>query len=103
MMWFFCFKQKTAYEMRSSDWSSDVGSSDLGIGAAARIRIGDRDRAEARTRRLERQSLVGIDQRIVFGRVTVRPAIDRDAGDVACRIEAAARQRAAEQIGRAHV
>src|SRR3546814_7806103 len=47
---------------------------DVGIGAAARIRIGDRDRAEARTRRLERQSLVGIDQRIVFGRVTVRPA-----------------------------
>src|SRR3546814_9908031 len=29
-MWFFCFKQKTAYEMRISDWSSDVCSSDLG-------------------------------------------------------------------------
>src|SRR3546814_16044097 len=26
---FFCFKQKTAYEMRISDWSSDVCSSDL--------------------------------------------------------------------------
>src|SRR3546814_2096787 len=26
---FFLFKQKTAYEMRSSDWSSDVCSSDL--------------------------------------------------------------------------
>src|SRR3546814_4338342 len=26
---FFCFKQKTAYEMRMSDWSSDVCSSDL--------------------------------------------------------------------------
>src|SRR3546814_18882451 len=26
----FCFKQKTAYEMRISDWSSDVCSSDLG-------------------------------------------------------------------------
>src|SRR3546814_20952079 len=65
-------------------------------GAAARIRIGGREGAEARTRRLERQSLVGIYQRIVFGRVTVRPAIDRDAGDVACRIEAAASQRAAE-------
>src|SRR3546814_4422820 len=25
----FFFKQKTAYEMRISDWSSDVGSSDL--------------------------------------------------------------------------
>src|SRR3546814_2707094 len=32
MCWLFCFfffKQKTAYEMRISDWSSDVCSSDL--------------------------------------------------------------------------
>src|SRR3546814_17054916 len=28
--YFFFFKQKTAYEMRISDWSSDVCSSDLG-------------------------------------------------------------------------
>src|SRR3546814_8091771 len=28
--WCFFFKQKTAYEMRISDWSSDVCSSDLG-------------------------------------------------------------------------
>src|SRR3546814_5832470 len=28
----FFFKQKTAYEMRISDWSSDVCSSDLGEG-----------------------------------------------------------------------
>src|SRR3546814_10251011 len=28
-MFVFCFKQKTAYEMRISDWSSDVCSSDL--------------------------------------------------------------------------
>src|SRR3546814_6930903 len=26
---FFCFKQKTAYELRISDWSSDVCASDL--------------------------------------------------------------------------
>src|SRR3546814_15694478 len=31
---FFFFKQKTAYEMRISDWSSDVCSSDLGGGGA---------------------------------------------------------------------
>src|SRR3546814_10317190 len=30
-MFFFFFKQKTAYEMRISDWSSDVCSSDLTI------------------------------------------------------------------------
>src|SRR3546814_9672695 len=34
---FFFFKQKTAYEMRISDWSSDVCSSDLQI-----IGLGDR-------------------------------------------------------------
>src|SRR3546814_10138893 len=31
---FFFFKQKTAYELRISDWSSDVCSSDLGRVAA---------------------------------------------------------------------
>src|SRR3546814_1582242 len=30
-VFFFFFKQKTAYEMRISDWSSDVCSSDLTI------------------------------------------------------------------------
>src|SRR3546814_5372117 len=29
LLLFFFFKQKTAYEMRISDWSSDVCSSDL--------------------------------------------------------------------------
>src|SRR3546814_4501318 len=41
MLFFFFFKQKTAYEMRISDWSSDVCSSDLldvlrGIGRTLR-------------------------------------------------------------------
>src|SRR3546814_6488360 len=31
----FFFKQKTAYEMRISDWSSDVCSSDLPVGCVA--------------------------------------------------------------------
>src|SRR3546814_4215578 len=31
LLYFFFFKQKTAYEMRISDWSSDVCSSDLRI------------------------------------------------------------------------
>src|SRR3546814_3320942 len=38
IVFFFFFKQKTAYEMRISDWISDVCSSDLivgGIGMAA--------------------------------------------------------------------
>src|SRR3546814_1117645 len=35
-MLFFFFKQKTAYEMRISDWSSDVCSSDLESGRSRR-------------------------------------------------------------------
>src|SRR3546814_6565765 len=31
VLFFFFFKQKTAYEMRISDWSSDVCSSDLHV------------------------------------------------------------------------
>src|SRR3546814_4903929 len=37
---FFFFKQKTAYEMRISDWSSDVCSSDLLIAEQARHLVG---------------------------------------------------------------
>src|SRR3546814_5177205 len=44
-MLFFFFKQKTAYEMRISDWSSDVCSSDLvqlhRVGVAVGMRLGD--------------------------------------------------------------
>src|SRR3546814_2553736 len=51
----FFFKQKTAYEMRISDWSSDVCSSDLLLAEAAlrlhqidRLLHGGVDRQEAR-------------------------------------------------------
>src|SRR3546814_5442655 len=37
---FFFFKQKTAYEMRISDWSSDVCSSDLDGQRADRATVG---------------------------------------------------------------
>src|SRR3546814_9000456 len=39
---FFFFKQKTAYEMRISDWSSDVCSSDLSEAAslAGHLKLG---------------------------------------------------------------
>src|SRR3546814_6351257 len=42
MFWFFLFKQKTAYEMRISDWSSDVCSSDL---AAEKKRVAPKGNA----------------------------------------------------------
>src|SRR3546814_6367720 len=37
---FFFFKQKTAYDMRISDWSSDVCSSDLGSGRVVDVETG---------------------------------------------------------------
>src|SRR3546814_8580153 len=47
LMLFFFFKQKTAYEMRISDWSSDVCSSDLAdatlLAAAGLHRLGQDD------------------------------------------------------------
>src|SRR3546814_2678597 len=45
LYFFFFFKQKTAYEMRISDWSSDVCSSDLGRRVA--LPLADRPTAEA--------------------------------------------------------
>src|SRR3546814_2456537 len=36
-LFFFFFKQKTAYEMRISDWSSDVCSSDLCCGVCTQL------------------------------------------------------------------
>src|SRR3546814_8879520 len=38
IVFFFFFKQKTAYEMRISDWSSDVCSSDLRTGEMWAVR-----------------------------------------------------------------
>src|SRR3546814_8117194 len=55
MFYFFFCKQMTAYEMRISDWSSDVCSSDLGVtgldrgfGRLARILAPDRNRTAGR-------------------------------------------------------
>src|SRR3546814_19767597 len=53
MFYIFFFKQKTAYEMRISDWSSDVCSSDL---ALARAKLCDDGSYEAHViRKLDRQ------------------------------------------------
>src|SRR3546814_7978468 len=45
MLLFFFFKQKTAYEMRISDWSSDVCSSDLQTPASVDVVDGSQIRA----------------------------------------------------------
>src|SRR3546814_1119231 len=67
------FKQKTSYEMRISDWSSDVCSSDLahflrraGIAAVAH-QLGQRAFKVAAAARAERFELGQIDRQIVRG------------------------------------
>src|SRR3546814_10849915 len=53
---FFFFKQKTAYEMRISDWSSDVCSSDLAPGGFEKSQKGTANRLENRHQGLARVS-----------------------------------------------
>src|SRR3546814_4703350 len=67
LCWFCCFffKQKTAYEMRISDWSSDVCSSDL-----------------ARSRRVRRQPRIGGPPGRIFDRRGNRDAPREIAGGI---------------------
>src|SRR3546814_18531081 len=70
MFFFFFFKQKTAYEMRISDWSSDVCSSDGRLAVIQRldaeVRLGAVDvrrqqrNAEALQLLAEHVQLVGV-------------------------------------------
>src|SRR3546814_3930711 len=46
MIFLFFFKQKTAYEMRISDWSSDVCSSDLALLSSLASQYGGTPRGE---------------------------------------------------------
>src|SRR3546814_3438793 len=50
---FFFSKQKTAYEVRISDWSSDVCSSDLPGDQAGDVEVGRPDAVEGRQRTAE--------------------------------------------------
>src|SRR3546814_7976066 len=62
---FFFFKQKTAYEMRISDWSSDVCSSDLEVEAVARSLMSLFEQYDKTNRKLPPellQTLSGIDE-----------------------------------------
>src|SRR3546814_2093870 len=84
---FFFFKQKTAYEMRISDWSSDVCSSDLplverdrGILALAHVEIEDREACGAcrvldRDRQRPRQAVAARPGRHEGGRQSDRQSV----------------------------
>src|SRR3546814_7816806 len=74
----FFFKQKTAYEMRISDWSSDVCSSDLLV-ADLGGRLAEADR-EAAGRRAVLPREVGRERIRILVEQEVHPslAVDRD-------------------------
>src|SRR3546814_4073265 len=72
----FFFKQKTAYEMRISDWSSDVCSSDL-VGA-----FSDKADADDVVERLKTAGFIGFSEPVktaggTLYRVRVGPEITR--------------------------
>src|SRR3546814_3578999 len=106
-MVFFFFKQKTAYEMRISDWSSDVGSSDLLLMSPLSV-------AQFLAAGSKHFDLVVFDE---ASQITVWDAIDAIArgnnvivvGDpkqmppTSCFERAASEDAEEEQIGRAHV
>src|SRR3546814_1477096 len=54
-----CFKQKTAYEMRISDWSSDVCSSDLKRTRSETGMADPIERGRHRTPSTERRNAIG--------------------------------------------
>src|SRR3546814_13099935 len=107
---FFFFKQKTAYEMRISDWSSDVCSSDLprvdpglargGEGVLARIGEQFLDRLPERLGRGQRILVGGMgnvglgrEDRLLVGRGCAgrrrrqRHPVDRRGQDRKCVVE----------------
>src|SRR3546814_9284299 len=86
--YFFFFKQKTAYEMRISDWSSDVCSSDLthgdvlnGAPIVILVDGGSASAAEvlAAALRDHRRALIMGER--TFGKGTVQTILPLDNGD----------------------
>src|SRR3546814_11548359 len=106
---FVFVKQKTAYELRISDWSSDVCSSDLRlVEVAAEAAHGDALRFAPRARALDRHARQALQRRrdVRIGKladILRRDRVDH-AGGIALDVEIAL-QRAADagddEIGRA--
>src|SRR3546814_18728926 len=85
---FFC-KQKTAYEVRISDWSSDVCSSDL------QLRYEDHHRRPARPADLVEADRPGIEER----RFQVEDD-EEDRDEVESHVELAARRSEERRVGK---
>src|SRR3546814_5579533 len=77
---FFFFKQKTAYEMRISDWSSDVCSSDLLGGVGIEVQVQRLDEAPRERRPVHVR--VGRDVGVVVAHGAVDLAAERHRGQL---------------------
>src|SRR3546814_8505556 len=114
VMLFFFFNQKTAYEMRISDWSSDVCSSDLDL-QGPKLRVGTFPDGPIRLEkgaafRLELKPGPGNAQRATLPHPEIFAAIGPgtdlllDDGTVRLRVVRGGKDFAdTEEIGRAHV
>src|SRR3546814_10453159 len=91
-MLFVFFKQKTAYEMRISDWSSDVCSSDLVQHEEVQLVADDRP---AERRAVLLGELLGLEAAILLDRRRLAPGLGRAVP------EEAAPEFVGAQIGRA--
>src|SRR3546814_10450156 len=86
---FLFFKQKTAYEMRISDWSSDVCSSDLlrmevagaGGGRGDAAPAAPRDRREASREHVVEREVDGVRGPLVHDGDDVVERLATDGGD----------------------
>src|SRR3546814_2602393 len=104
-LYFFFFKQKTAYEMRISDWSSDVCSSDRLFGGDIGRRSIDADGARLHDARRDQRDIGAAG---AAGDIGVDRAVDGDRRRAARRaveanLSAGAEKAAGREIGRAHV
>src|SRR3546814_8974975 len=90
---FFFFKQKTAYEMRISDWSSDVCSSDLPLRAGRAVGFAvDLDEFFARHAGIDdadaHDRFHGLAHSVDLGAQVLRDLVDdlrREIGRASCR------------------
>src|SRR3546814_4782833 len=98
---FFFFKQKTAYEMRISDWSSDVCSSDL-AGRQLGVEQGRRQTAGQAQEDFEvlAAGMQHLDHRLVFEqRGEWRPVMDQQRIDQVGQIgRASCRERVCQYV-----
>src|SRR3546814_3939539 len=79
LLFVFFFKQTTAYEMRISDWSSDVCSSDLEAASVGR-EVQRAARRQQRHRVADQAAVITLDVERVFHllRVRERRRIEKD-------------------------